>query len=299
MKKILITSIIVGLISTSIASAQTSETQNFEVKNIPTTTNIPPTKQMELRKTQEEIKLIRETAKKEADVARETFKTEKEQILRALPVNPQEAIKILEDRRNIFQKEAEARKETLKETIDAKREATKDIIAAEEKDLKTKLNQFKNDKNKQVAEKVNNSLNQVNKRAVDRFTKNINEFDRLLVNITTRAEKASVMGNNVDGVMTEIKNARLAISVARESISVQAEKVYSVNITTEKNFSNDLRVARNLLNADLKVVEEKIKASRVAVQNALAELNKIPRINKPVVSTTTQKGSQALPVVTQ
>ncbi|TSC52027.1 MAG: hypothetical protein LiPW41_575 [Parcubacteria group bacterium LiPW_41] len=333
MKKIIITSVVIGLVSSSVAFAQMgAATNTTEVKIPPIPTNIPLTKQMELRKIQEEAKIkreeiktqveatreaakkefevtreatkkqieaTREATKKEADNAREAFKTEKEQILKALPTNPQEAIKMLQERRDVFQKEIEAKKESFKATIEAKREETEKAITAKKEELKTKLNQFKDERKKQVTEKVNNSLNEVNKNSVNRFTNNINELDKVVVHITTRAEKASVAGKNVDSVMAAVQNAKTAIEVARGLVSAQAAKIYSVTVSTEVKVADDLKKSRDQLNADLKVIQEKIRAAHDVVWVALGELQKIPEINKPVVSTTTPKESQAAPVVTQ
>ena len=242
-----------------------------------------------------QIEEIRETTKKNAEEAREAFKTEKEQILKMIPTNPQEAIKIFQERRDTFQKEAEAKKELLKINIDTLRAKTENIITTKTEELKLKLNQFKDERKKQVTEKVNNSLNEVNKNSVNRFTNNVNELDKAMVNIATRAEKASVAGKDTGAVMTALQNAKTAIETARNSITTQAAKAYSVTISTELKVGEDLKESRDLLSTDLKLVQDKIKAARDMVWVALGELQKVPNINKPIISTQTKESQQILP----
>jgi len=239
--------------------------------------------------TKNAIEAAREAAKKENETVKNAFKTEKELILRQLLPGqaPQEAIKILQERRDAFQQQFEANKEALKTIIETKREEAEKAISAKKDELKTALNKFKDERKKQSVEKVSASLNEVNKNAVNRFTNNINELDRAVVNITTRAEKAKVNGKDVTNVMTALQNAQLAIVAARDMVIAQSTKVYSVAVSSEVKVADDLKKSRDLLNTDLKAVQDKIKAAHDSIWVALSELQKIPEVNKtPILPAT-------------
>jgi len=334
MKKIIITSVVLGLVSVPVAFAQTDLTAVDEFQVPTSLQNISLTRQTELREEKEktesmreekksraesereaakkeiettreimksQIEVTHEAAKKAAEMAREEFKIEKEQIVKTLSTNPQEAVKMLQDRREVFQKELELKKEELKINIDMLRANTEKAIAAKKEELKIKLNKFKDENKKQVTEKVNNSLNEVNKNSVNRFTNSLNELDKAIINITTRSEKAAIAGKDSTAVMTALQNAKIAIDAARTAITSQAGKVYSVTVTTEIKIGEDLKKSRDLLNADLKVVQNKIKVARDSVWVALGELQKIPDINKAIVlssstSVMPAKESQQVPV---
>lgn len=245
---------------------------------------------------------IRETIKKETEAAREAFKTEREDILKAVSEGPKEAMELLQERRQEFQKEVEVKKEELKNTIQERRADAEKIITAKREELKTKLGQFKDEQKKRVTEQVSENLNKVSQNAVNRFTNNINELERALTNISTRADKATANGGDVSSVLAAIQIAKNAIESARNVVSVQAGKTYSVTISTEAKVADDLKIARDTLHVDLKAVQEKVQTAHAGVLSALMELQKIPNINKPVSSvdaTSPDKESQESTTVTQ
>lgn len=275
-----------------------------EVKQEMNTVRVEVREQNE--KVREEIKKQAEAGmqaiKQQTEEARNIFKTEREDILKAVSEGPKEAMQLLQERRQEFQKEVEVKREELKNTIQERRVEAEKIITAKREELKTKLGQFKDEQKKRVTEQVSENLNKVNQNAVNRFTNNINELERALTNISTRADKATANGSDVSSVLAAIQIAKDAVELARNAVSVQAGKTYSVAISTEAKVANDLKVARDALHVDLKAVQEKVQTAHAGVLSALMELQKIPNINKPVSSvdtTSTEKESQESTTVTQ
>lgn len=261
---------------TSSGAGQLIKPIQTEIKTIKATTN-------------EEVKNARETMKAENDLLKNSFKTEKDLVLKQLLPGQSisDTIKILQERRDAFQKQLEENETTLKTLIETKRADAEKAIAAKQQEMKTILSKFKDEKKKQAVEKVGDNLNTVSKNAVNRFTNNINELNKAVVNITTRAEKAKVAGKDITNVTIALQTAQAAIDDARSAIIVQSAKVYTVTVTSELKVADDLKKSRDALDADLKIVQDKVKAAHDAVWSALAELQKIPEVNKtPTVSAT-------------
>ena len=159
--------------------------------------------------------------------------------------------------------------------------------------MKAKINQFKDEKKKDVTVKVSENLNTVNKNAINRFTNNINELDKAVANIATRADKAVANNKDVSLVMVKISAAKSAIESARTAVTTQAGKIYSISVTSEIKVADDLKKSRDQLNSDLKVVQDTIKAAHDAVWAALVELQKVPNINNVISpASTTQPATQ-------
>jgi hypothetical protein len=67
------------------------------------------------------------------------------------------------------------------------------------------------------------------------------------------------------GSVSDVGAAKLAIEEAKQAVSAQAAKVYVISISDESKLREDANKVKSQLQSDLKAVQEKVKAARMAV----------------------------------
>lgn len=157
-------------------------------------------------------------------------------------------------RKERVMEKVEVRKEKVAERI----ESLKDKMASREAALKLKLDKFRDKKKAQAAERINTNLNHVNQIQTQEFQKHL---EQMLV-ILTRAEAKGNTGSSVTEAKTAISNASAAVTT-------QAEKDYSVTISSEATVKTDAQKVRDQLHADLKAVRKQVMDARQAVVSAI------------------------------
>jgi hypothetical protein len=109
----------------------------------------------------------------------------------------------------------------------------------------------------------------------------------ILGKIESRGEKFKAQGADTKEVEKCIESAKSKIEKAKETVLVQAQKVYlAPQITTEKNLKLNVGVIRKQLHQDLKLVEKSVKDARSAVQNCAILLGKIAETKQKPATTT-------------
>lgn len=197
-----------------------------------------------------------------------------------------EARRKLEEQKEAFKASLEQKREEFKNSLEAKRTEVKDKIEAKKVELKENLLKIKNERKKEIVERISNQLNELNKRRLDHFSGFLEKLDAILLRIAGRADKAEARGLDVTAVRAAITEAKNAIAVGRAAITTQAEKVYSVVVTTEDTLKINVGAARKMLHDDLTRVQEAVRLARETVRKAAEVLAKIPKVDdeelKPV-----------------
>lgn len=158
----------------------------------------------------------------------------------------------------------EARKEATLERTEAKKtqvaqkvETLKEKMASREAALKAKLAKFKDKKKAQAAERINTNLNMINKNQTDSMLKHLGKMSEILAKVESR-------GNN-----SSITDAKTKISSATAAVKEQAEKDYSLTITSESTARTEAQKLRDLLHTDLQSVRKQVIAAKQAVSTAI------------------------------
>lgn len=209
---------------------------------------------------------------------------------KAFEVDREAAIQAMQARREALQQQFQVQNEELKKTIEAKREEIKNRVEARRAELETKIQGIKDVQKKALATRIDANLKDFNSRLLERFAANLDQMSAVLVNITSRTDKADARGLNVSSVRTAIAAAQTAISNARTAISAQAGKTYVPTVaatSTDSMLKSAFVTVRDSLRQDLKVVEKAVKDARDAVHAAAVALAQIPRINETDVTTST------------
>jgi hypothetical protein len=104
-------------------------------------------------------------------------------------------------------------------------------------------------------------------------------------------------GEDLTSVATSLSLANTAIAEAIAAVTAQAEKTYSISVTSETNAKNDVGKVRKQLAADLKKVRDSVQNARKKVGDALKALKSA--IGKPVLITVQSTGDELNPTVTE
>ncbi|GEM_PF-3463964 len=237
----------------------------------------------------------REAVKEKVQATREAARTEVKKEVTAVREGAKEMREGLKkeagDKREALREEVKAagekargmvkeKREALKDEIEKEREAVKGKIEANRKALKVKLKTIKDESKRGVVETLSGKFDALNAERVRHFGEALDKLGLVLGRINDRAAKAKTGGKDVAAVETAAAAAQKAIDDARTAVTAQAGKVYKVTVTTEAKLKDDLKKVRDLYQADIKAVEEKVKAAREAVHTVATTLAGIPGIEE-------------------
>ncbi|MBI2068835.1 MAG: hypothetical protein HYT67_01890 [Candidatus Yanofskybacteria bacterium] len=209
-----------------------------------------------------EIKDVRRDAKSAIEAERELIKKRTETAKEDIKARTEE----LKVRKEEFQDKVREEKKQLEERIKEKRT-----------ELKERLEKIKDERKKQVVERIDKSMDELNARMVKHFTEVLDKVEGVLNRVSERTEKAKAAGADVSVVVAAIDQAVNAIREARAAIEAQAGKTYTINVTDEATLKNRVGEARQSLRADLKVVQDAVKAAHEAVRKVAVALGQIIR----------------------
>lgn len=171
---------------------------------------------------------------------------------------------------------AAVRKEVVKDRIEAKKvvaqdrvTAMKEKIATREAALKAKLAAFKDKRKAQVAERVNTNLNKINQNYTDQARKHLERMSTLLDKLEQRVNNGSPDIKDSTAAKAAISESRARITAALASIETQAQKDYTLTVTTEAKVKADAQKMRDLLKTDIQALREQIIAAKQSVSNAI------------------------------
>lgn len=204
---------------------------------------------------------------------RAEFKSE----VRDLRNSSQEEIRARKEESKVI---SEERKEEFKTRLEEARKTAKDKLEKRKEELKERLNQVRDEQKARKVEKVAEQLNALNERMINHFSEVLVRFEKVLVNIKSRTDKAESKGWDVSAVRTMLTSAEQAIASARAAIEAQAAKTYTPEITGEENrLKVEVGQARQALHKDIVAVREKVRAAKEAVRRVATTLAQIPRID--------------------
>ncbi len=130
----------------------------------------------------------------------------------------------------------------------------KEKVSSREAKLKEKLSQFKDQKKAQRVDKINTELNRINNKRTDQMLKFLDNAERILAKVPSSSN-----------------NAQAKIDEARTAVKAQAEKDYTITITSETKVKDDAKLTHESLRTDLQALKKLITEAKQAVANAIKE----------------------------
>lgn len=170
----------------------------------------------------------------------------------------------------------ETRKTNTLQRIDARKQvvtdrvtAIREKIASREAALKTRLATFRDKKKAEIAERINTNLNKINQNQTGQMQNYLDRMSSLLDKLEARVNQASPDIKDPSLAKTAIADARTAIASASSAVSAQAEKDYTLQITTEGRVRAEAQEMRDLLHKDLQALRIQVVDAKQSVANAI------------------------------
>jgi len=185
--------------------------------------------------------------------------------------NLEQRIQSIKDKRAEFKTEIEAIKEQ-----------TALKINEVKTNFKESLKNIKDENKKISAEKIVDIIQGLNTKRTDNLSAKIDKIENVLVSIESRIAKANSNGLDTSLVKIEVEKAKVAIAQARDAVSVQSKKVYSVNVTSEATLKSEMKNLRDTFSKDMKALNAVVKSAHEAVKNTATTLVKIPKIDEVI-----------------
>lgn len=139
-------------------------------------------------------------------------------------------------------------------------------IASREATVKLKLAKFKDQQKAKIAEKVNTNLNKINQNQTDQMLVHLDKMTVLLDKLTARVSTNQA-----------IADSRVAIDTAKTAVLAQAEKDYTITVTTETKIRLDAQSKRDQLHKDINTVRGLVIAAKQSVSNAVRVIKSTPK----------------------
>lgn len=166
-----------------------------------------------------------------------------------------------EDKRDIM----EVKKRETRLRLEEKRE----MMATKAAALKERLEDFRDKIKANIIEKVSNALNRINDNRTERMQAHLDKMSEIVVKLENRLAEASSSARNTASASAAITSAKETIDVASEAVAKQAEKDYTVNVSTEKLSRAETKDTRDVLHNDLQSVKRLVVDAKHKVAMAI------------------------------
>lgn len=170
--------------------------------------------------------------------------------------------------------------EAKKENVTGKIAAVKERIASKAASLKIKLQTFRDQKKAQVAERVNINLNNINQKQTEQMQKHLDAMLKILGRLETRVNQATPDIKDPAVAKAAIDAARATIATVSAAVSDQAQKDYTIQVSSEARIGVDAKTQRDKLHADLLALKKSVIDAKQSVANAI-RVAKSGRIEVP------------------
>ena len=147
--------------------------------------------------------------------------------------------------------------------------AIRERIASKEAALKARLEQFRDQKKAGITERVSTNLNRINEKHTQMMLKFLDKASAILGRLEQRVNQGKPDIKDVAAAKTAIALAKESIASATAAVNTQAEKDYTITVTSESRVKTDAQTKRKQLHDDLLSVRRIVIAAKQAVANAI------------------------------
>lgn len=181
-------------------------------------------------------------------------------------------------------------REEVKEARGEVRDAMKDKMAQAREEFKTKLSAIKDEKKQQIVTNLDSRISTINKNRTTEMSERLDRLTNILGKISTKEATLKSEGKNTVKLAADIVAAQAAIDAAKQAVTDQAAKVYTMNITTDTALKSAAATTIQQFMTDIKAVRTKVLAAQQAVVKAYKEVGQLMGVTPtltPAVTTTT------------
>lgn len=165
---------------------------------------------------------------------------------------------------NVFAQDASSKAATVtprekllqnKEQIAKKIENRQEIIASKAAQLKLKIQAFKDQRKAERVQRISDNLNKINTNRTEQMSKNLEIMTDIL--------------NKLGSSGGQTSSASAAITNAKTAVTVQAQKDYTIQVTTEAKAKIDAKATYDQLATDLQTTRKLVIAAKQSLMEAI------------------------------
>ncbi len=174
-----------------------------------------------------------------------------------------------------LQEKLETREQRIEDRINVMREK----IASKAAALKVKLQTFRDQKKAEIAGRINDLLNKINQNQTAQMQKHLDRMALILSKLEARVNRGTPDIKNPATARSAIASASASIASASAAVSTQAQKDYTIAVTTENRLRLDSKAQRDRLHADLLATRKTVQDAKQAVSNAIRIAKSLSPLN--------------------
>lgn len=172
-----------------------------------------------------------------------------------------------------FREQVKSQNEKFRQDYEAARQKQKEEFDKQRQEFKEALKAFKDQTRALLAQQINENLRMINLTMNDAWVMQLDLMADILADLEERVKEAEAAGRDTQEAQAAIDQAKQVLADARSAVETQAQKTYTVEVTSEYAIGQDLRKVRNQMNLDLKAVHIRLKQVKEAIQNAVSVVN--------------------------
>lgn len=142
-------------------------------------------------------------------------------------------------------------------------------IASKAALLKTRLQAFKDQVKASLAERINTNLNMINQNQTRQMQGYLDTMTNILDKLETRVKQPTPDIKDPAAAQAAITSARAVIATASASVAAQAQKDYTIQVTSESRIKLDAQLQRDKLKTDLLAIRKAVIDAKQAVTSAI------------------------------
>lgn len=153
--------------------------------------------------------------------------------------------------------------------IEGKLADMREKLASKEAILRAKLQSFRDQKKATAAARISTNLNKINQNQTAQMQKHLDLMSTILDKLETRVNQPTPDIKDPAAAKAAIASARATIASASAAVSTQAQKDYTIQVTTESRIRIDAQTMRDKLHTDILALRKTVIDAKQAVANAI------------------------------
>lgn len=166
-------------------------------------------------------------------------------------------------------------RESVTERVNQKRAAIQQQRATNQTTFTQRLNSITDLTKRSVVERINNAIQTINENKTTRWASVVDLLSDILERIKIKIADMETSGSDVTSINSLVATAEASLADASVAVENQAEKAYTLEITSEQTLKQTIQIVVAELRTDLTTTLELVKDARDAVREVARELSAI------------------------
>lgn len=159
----------------------------------------------------------------------------------------------------------------IRENLKERKEAFQKLKETRKEALKNRLKNFKDRVKAERVDRINTILSFINTNKMTTLLASIEKMESIVKRLENKIAELEKEGKDSAAAKQTTTDAKTAIATAKEAVSAQATKDYTITLTSEENAKTDANTIRKTLQEDLQLVHQQVVDARQKVATAISQ----------------------------